>query len=375
MRSIRRNHSAAVVAAATLISVGACSADLPQSPEPSAVARVVIRPMNDTILVGHTLEYFAVALDAQGRTLTGKTFTWTSLRPGVASITPGTTTDSAHAIGNAIGLTKIVAAADGILSDSATLVVKGLPILGDSDSTKAFNDCSWVPMPAHGWLATLTLSYNFHATGIDSATNYYPYTDFSLAYQESVTVHVNQLEPSNPVDDPITIATWRGSDATGDAGGHITLSQKWTQQTATDTELFNWQGDGPAILSAKDDDFLEISIVKGQGVCAYHFWLSRAEVDGTMTSIFDGQLSSTSAQRLGGGLIESTILPVPAVAASDTGFVLSGRMEFVAQTPSQSPVAPGVFQSFGLADVDNMGLVPSKQFGTAIVSWNFKALP
>jgi hypothetical protein len=69
------------------------------------------------------------------------------------------------------------------------------------------------------------------------------------------------------------------------------------------------------------------------------------------------------------------MLPIPAIAASDSGFIISGRMEFIAETPYQRPVAPGVFQSYGLADVDDMGLVPSKQFGTAIVSWSFKAVP
>ena len=76
-----------------------------------AVASVAVTPAGASISgVGSTLTFAAVAKDAHGNTISGKTFTWTSLNTNVATI--NSSTGAATAVGS--GQVTISATADGV---------------------------------------------------------------------------------------------------------------------------------------------------------------------------------------------------------------------------------------------------------------------
>ena len=94
-----------------------CGSDEPAGP--AAVASVVVTPGVDTLdALGRTRQFSAVARDAAGNTLTGRTFTWSSTAGAVASVNSASGLVTAVANGSAT----IRASADGVIG-AAQLVV------------------------------------------------------------------------------------------------------------------------------------------------------------------------------------------------------------------------------------------------------------
>ncbi len=91
----------------------------PKTPQPKPVTRVEISPSADTLTaVGATLQFQAVAKAADGSTISGKTFAWSSTNTSVVTVNPST--GLALASGN--GVTTIRAIVDGV-QGSASLTV------------------------------------------------------------------------------------------------------------------------------------------------------------------------------------------------------------------------------------------------------------
>lgn len=99
--------------------LAACGGD-PSTTDPAAapVARVVLSGQRDTLFIGDTLRLSARALDAAGQPLTGRPIAWTSLVPGLATVTDGVV------VGVGAGQAGIVATVGG---SSATLLVAVRP--------------------------------------------------------------------------------------------------------------------------------------------------------------------------------------------------------------------------------------------------------
>lgn len=76
---------------------------------PLPVASVQVTPATGTVLVGGTRQLAAQALSDSGQALAGRTVTWTSGAPGVASVSP-----AGLVTGIAPGIAVIVAVADGV---------------------------------------------------------------------------------------------------------------------------------------------------------------------------------------------------------------------------------------------------------------------
>ena len=85
------------------------------------VARVIVSPATDSLAVGVTATFTATALDAGGGTLTGRSVTWSSLHPTVATVD-----GSGVVSGVAPGRATITATSEGV-SGTATAVVVASP--------------------------------------------------------------------------------------------------------------------------------------------------------------------------------------------------------------------------------------------------------
>src|SRR5688572_23243896 len=89
----------------------------PPPPPPAAVASVTVTPATTSVDSSKTVQLTAVVRDANGGTLTGRTVTWTSLTPGVATVSA-----SGLVTGVKSGSAKVYALSEG-KSDTATITV------------------------------------------------------------------------------------------------------------------------------------------------------------------------------------------------------------------------------------------------------------
>jgi Bacterial Ig-like domain (group 2) len=95
----------------------ACAFNVPLPSSTTSVASIAVGTSADTLLVGDSQQLVALVKDARGRSLTGSVISWTSLNPGVATIS-STGIVSGHAAGTA----QIVATSEG-KSGTATITI------------------------------------------------------------------------------------------------------------------------------------------------------------------------------------------------------------------------------------------------------------
>ena len=84
----------------------------------STVASITVSPTSGSVSVNGDQTFTATALDSNGQTVTGQTFTWTSSNTTVASIT-----SAGVATGLTAGSSQITASTAGVTSTAATLTV------------------------------------------------------------------------------------------------------------------------------------------------------------------------------------------------------------------------------------------------------------
>ena len=111
-------------AALALLVALACSSDSTPAgpPAPNPVATVTVSPATQTLTVGGTATLTAALADAAGKPITGRTVTWTSHRPEVATVTAaGVITAVAE------GVAQIDAASEGKYG-TANIVVNRVPV-------------------------------------------------------------------------------------------------------------------------------------------------------------------------------------------------------------------------------------------------------
>src|SRR6266568_964961 len=189
----------AILSVASLLS---CSNETtgPGSSSPPPVASVVVTPQTSTIGPTDTLRLVAVAKDAAGNTLSGRTITWSTSDASVAMVsTAGLVT------GVAAGSATISATAEGKAGQSA-ITVKFINIGGVWDFTETLVD------QAQGITCSDTGSYVFSQTG----------SAFEGTYgQVGTCVQGASSFPNDTVSVPVT-------------GGHVTV--------AADTIVFQVPG-------------------------------------------------------------------------------------------------------------------------------------
>lgn len=84
----------------------------------SKVSSITVSPTTASASVNGSQTFVATALDSNGQTVTGQTFTWASSNTGVATIT-----STGVATGVAAGSTQITASDAGVTSTAATMTV------------------------------------------------------------------------------------------------------------------------------------------------------------------------------------------------------------------------------------------------------------
>ena len=118
--------SRAYVAAALFLGLAACGGDSGTSPSttppPPAVASVELSPSTASVMVGASVTLAAVTRDAQGHELTGRTISWNSSAPTVATVT-----SAGVVTGVAAGPVTISATSEG-RSAQAQVTVTPVPI-------------------------------------------------------------------------------------------------------------------------------------------------------------------------------------------------------------------------------------------------------
>jgi hypothetical protein len=84
-----RTITAALAAATLGCGSSGDSTSAPKSSGPAPVASVSVDPPTSSLIVGATQSFTATTKDASGNTLTGRTVTWSSSDPSIASVTSG----------------------------------------------------------------------------------------------------------------------------------------------------------------------------------------------------------------------------------------------------------------------------------------------
>ncbi len=120
--SVRNRSTQALLMTVLVAQFAACGGDGPTGTTVVSVASVEVTPGSANLTaLGLTTQFQAVAKDAAGNTLSGKTFSWASTGPSVATVNP--TSGLATAAGN--GTTTIRATTGGV-SGTASLTVSQL---------------------------------------------------------------------------------------------------------------------------------------------------------------------------------------------------------------------------------------------------------
>ena len=163
----------------------------PPPPPPAPVASVTVTPVSATVETGKTVRLTATLRDANGTTLTGRQVTWTSLNPGVATVS-----NDGLVTGVAVGTANVYALSEG-KSDTSTITVVAPPPPGASVvfvGAGDIGDCD-----RDGKEQTARLLDAIPGTVYTTGDNAYPDgtdADFANCYHDSWGRHRDRTRPT-----------------------------------------------------------------------------------------------------------------------------------------------------------------------------------
>lgn len=201
------------IIAGVLLLYTACGGGDGPAPGPGAVTSVSVTSNASQISVNGTAQGTAVPKDANGTTVTGKTATWTSLTPAVASVNSSTGVIT----GIAVGTATIQATVDGISGSTSVQVIApvsacaagvttvDLPVGGFREIAAG---CIKIPAVTSGAADYLVIPANTNSIP-DIVANYVIKSD------EGETVPSNNVIPGNEIFDA---SSFQSPSALGDAG-------------------------------------------------------------------------------------------------------------------------------------------------------------
>src|SRR6266516_407141 len=309
---------ASVVVGVSVPVVGQLAPTASATPD-TAVASVTISPAPASVQVGQTLQLTASPKDSAGRILAGRTVTWASGNPSIATVSP-----SGQVTGAAPGTAPITATSEG-KSGTATLSVTSVPVASVSLS------------PA---TATIRVGQTMQltATPKDSAGN--TLTGRTVTWASSNTsvasVSGGGLVTSVVAGSATLTATSEGKDgsavvtvtlvpvasvAVAPATASVRVGQT-VQLTATPKDSAGGTLTGRVVTWGSNNT--SVATVSGSGLVT-----SVAAGTATLTATSDGQAGSSA--------VTATLLPVASVAISPaTATILVGQGLQLTATPKDS---------------------------------------
>jgi hypothetical protein len=381
-----REFAAAIAASAFLTACSASTENLTGTTAP-AIARIVITPARDTIVVGQTATWIAVALDDAGRPVAGVSFEWTSSQARVAPVVPGSPSDTAHSTGDSVGVTQITASIGNMRSAPTDLIV--VPATptdssattpggstrdstpGTIDTTKtALIACGGVSLRVRSWTAHITESYAYSTSGVDNQGNQ---RTFKFNDSGDLTARLD-LD-----SDDDKFAYFQGQ-MQGTASIHDQSTDAFPDGNVVHESD---DGSGPILDPASlGNASAIIYLTIDKTTCHYQFYAPSAYVTTTLVQTDDrGQFTSQSPDFT--GILYSRYFPIDSLSGSAPA--LSGRGGFLAgewidmralnySDPNPPASAPfGYYWGVSLMGLGmfDPGLATSGKAGAADISWSF----
>jgi uncharacterized protein YjdB len=192
------------------------------TPTVAPVASVSLSPTSSSLLVGATQQFSATLKDATGNVLTGRSVTWTSSAPLIASVS-----STGLAGGLLAGLSTITATSEG-MSGTADLTVAATGPPPPSGSS------NWPNEPA-GW--TTVNDYGMGALNTGAWANVYP-ADIT---DGGISVVSDASAPASPS------SVWQFAYPTGFTSAGYAPATEWTTMTPTQSLYvgFWWKPSNP----------------------------------------------------------------------------------------------------------------------------------
>lgn len=181
-------------------STASATASITVAPPP--VATLVLSPATGTTKVGQTVTLSVVAKDAQGNSLTGRSITWASLTPAVATVT-----QAGVVTGVSEGTATITASAEG-KTGSAAVTVQGAPTLGVTGVSPTSGSANL----SIETVFRVTFSENVSASTVTAATVTLSQSGSPVAASRTVSGQVVTITPTSPLaeNSPLALAITTG---------------------------------------------------------------------------------------------------------------------------------------------------------------------
>lgn len=385
---MRARDLATLIAGTAFLAACSASSDNVTGTTTPSVARILVTPGRDTIVVGQTAMLVAVALDDVGHPIPGISFAWTSSQVRVAPVAAGNPSDTAHSTGDSVGVTQITASIGGMRSAPTELTVVAAStsdtsnisigpgvkdsVSGTTDTTKtALIACGGVDLRVRSWTGHITESYVYTTSGVDDQGNPHSY---DVNESADLTVRLDLASDDN------TMAYF-----TGKMQGTASIHDKQTE-TFPDGDVNHGTDDGSGpILDPVSLGYAPgtIYLTIDKTTCHYQFYSPQAWI--TVTSTQADQRGSYSLQLVDPtGILYSRYFPIDGLSGSAP--MLSGRGAFIAgewidmralnyNDPNPPDSAPfGYYWGGAAASMYDDGVATSGKAGAADVSWSFTPL-
>src|SRR6266550_4647296 len=309
---------ASVVVGVSVPVVGQLAPTASATPD-TAVASVTISPAPASVQVGQTLQLTASPKDSAGRILAGRTVTWASGNPSIATVSP-----SGQVTGAAPGTAPITATSEG-KSGTATLTVTTVPVAAVSMSPATATirvgqtmQLTATPKDSAGsTLAGRTVTWASSNTSVASVSGSGLVTSV-VAGTATLTATSEGKDGSAVVTVTLVpVASVAVAPATASVRGGQTV-----QLTATPKDSAGGTLTGRVVTWGSNNT--SVATVSGSGLVT-----SVAAGTATLTATSDGQAGSA--------VVTATLVPVASVAISPaTATILVGQGLQLTATPKDS---------------------------------------
>jgi hypothetical protein len=261
-----------------------------------------------------------------------------------------------------------MATAEGVQSDTATLVVVAGPVVsGGVGDTGVLVACNSIHEHVKGWLFTVKFAYSHSASGVDTASH--DPVAFSVDDSGEVTVRLAALsgEPD--------LQLWEDDHNAAAVNGFVMVNDMESDQTDVGLVTNRIQASGAAVNDALGVASLQVVTLPTE--CTYAFSFSPvviAEIIGD-----DGLVRTDTVESYSPAMIYASS---PLIESNASGpLVLAGSADFpvrnmlgVAPTSTDPVLGEYVLTAWPAFLMKSSGVVPDLGYGTAKVSWRIVAI-